>query len=175
MGLSPRGRGNLHRSRYVTSGTRSIPAWAGEPSDFDIAAAVAMVYPRVGGGTWQAKVSSRLASGLSPRGRGNRPYKSYLGRWTGSIPAWAGEPPNERGGVEWPRVYPRVGGGTDTGNAQTWTQGGLSPRGRGNPIRPRGALCALGSIPAWAGEPRHLHRQPHPNAVYPRVGGGTPP
>ena len=50
-------------------------------------------------------------------------------------------------------VYPRVGGGTFLTWYATPRYMGLSPRGRGNRLRPAGAAAGVGSIPAWAGEP----------------------
>ena len=112
-------------------------------------------------------------NGLSPRGRG----KPFIRRsWThdeGSIPAWAGE---TLGGLQQLRpceVYPRVGGG----NRLTFTAGvaeyGLSPRGRGKRLTPRGRLLITRSIPAWAGETSSIASIAAAIAVYPRVGGGN--
>ena len=50
---------------------------------------------------------------------------------------------------------------------------GLSPRGRGNPILLLLASLYIGSIPAWAGEPKKKVLGYWTNTVYPRVGGGT--
>ena len=50
---------------------------------------------------------------------------------------------------------------------------GLSPRGRGNRTESGGRGGALGSIPAWAGEPETLIILTIVLTVYPRVGGGT--
>ena len=49
MGLSPRGRGNQRVTSCLASWTRSIPAWAGEPSAKAFSASAGKVYPRVGG------------------------------------------------------------------------------------------------------------------------------
>ena len=91
----------------------------------------------------------------------------------GSIPAWAGEPCfngwTGSGGV----VYPRVGGGTVNDATHVVSCGGLSPRGRGNPIAARIWKAVNWSIPAWAGEPHLLSVSYFLLKVYPRVGGGT--
>ena len=50
---------------------------------------------------------------------------------------------------------------------------GLSPRGRGNHNRPIQTDTGLGSIPAWAGQPKPELREPSRKRVYPRVGGAT--
>ena len=52
-----------------------------------------------------------------------------------SIPAWAGEPRSGPASAPLCRVYPRVGGGTITGGNNRFTPEGLSPRGRGNPLK----------------------------------------
>ena len=65
-------------------------------------------------------------------------------------------------------------GGTDVGFRHVNILLGLSPRVRGN----RRAAPARGrsrrSIPACAGEPRHVNTCSHLLEVYPRVCGGTP-
>ena len=50
---------------------------------------------------------------------------------------------------------------------------GLSPRGRGNHPYTYLEHNTARSIPAWAGEPRHIQPECDAGAVYPRVGGGT--
>ena len=112
---------------------RSVPAWAGEPRTSTRSRLGYWVYPRVGGGTWSGAYVYGYAHGLSPRGRGNRLCGGAEGSSKGSIPAWAGEPLQAARPGTGRRVYPRVGGGTDTlAMAIAWTRG-LSPRGRGNP------------------------------------------
>ena len=71
VGLSPRGRGNLHLACHPAAVDGSIPAWAGEPSCSMDSIIGSSVYPRVGGGTYQTATAHRHESGLSPRGRGN--------------------------------------------------------------------------------------------------------
>ena len=70
-------------------------------------------------------------------------------------------------------VYPRVGGGTSGAAPVFMARMGLSPRGRGNQNVPIKQDYGLGSIPAWAGEPRPLPCRKQRLRVYPRVGGGT--
>ena len=72
-GLSPRGRGNLGVDKALAVRPRSIPAWAGEPGKCWPPAHWAVVYPRVGGGTFTPRLADNRGLGLSPRGRGNRP------------------------------------------------------------------------------------------------------
>ena len=97
----------------------------------------------------------------------------------GSIPACAGEPPDD-GRRRRRRVYPRVCGGTQLPawlNRNRPVGAGLSPRVRGNP-RPRYTLAARcmrseGLSPRVRG---NHHAAKHPagrGRVYPRVCGGT--
>ena len=152
-GLSPRVRGNrrLHCVRVRTG--RSIPACAGEPQSASKARRSDRVYPRVCGGTDREKVRDALASGLSPRVRGNlRSHLRHFGN-TRSIPACAGEPVLPRTQRKSSQVYPRVCGGTTLLGFLNALADGLSPRVRGNPIERRSATGIEGSIPACAGEP----------------------
>ncbi len=73
----------------------------------------------------------------------------------------------------WRRVYPRVCGGTNALLFGTWTDEGLSPRVRGNPVVPGLAAGPVGSIPACAGEPTTSSGFSSGRRVYPRVCGGT--
>ena len=172
-GLSPRGRGNRPSSVRQHPGTGSIPAWAGKPERSRSSYLLRQVYPRVGGETHQREPHRVHESGLSPRGRGNRTAIQRCGVPAGSIPAWAGKPrqPSRSGSA--PRVYPRVGGETLSGNDPVKARTGLSPRGRGNLLVVVLDRAPWRSIPAWAGKPlaggdRYTNRR-----VYPRVGGET--
>ena len=152
-GLSPRVRGNLcaasqHRVRF-----RSIPACAGEPVLSAGATCYQAVYPRVCGGTSLQDGQSEIKAGLSPRVRGNRRKCGVLAVEHRSIPACAGEPragPRRAGSCA---VYPRVCGGTPALRSYDPAPSGLSPRVRGNPIRPYFEIVLIRSIPACAGEP----------------------
>ena len=72
-----------------------------------------------------------------------------------------------------PKVYPRVCGGTSSRTFLWITSTGLSPRVRGNPKIAGFCLKNGRSIPACAGEPRHIAGPGLPSRVYPRVCGGT--
>ena len=89
----------------------------------------------MGGETASITSCCSSTTGLSPRGRGNRPHPS--------------PPPPPLGSI------PRVGGETAGGVRVGDLPQGLSPRGRGNlrvAARSR-ADSRPGSIPAWAGKP----------------------
>ena len=173
QGLSPRGRGNRQTACTRFRRNRSIPAWAGEPLVLYYRTDMKQVYPRVGGGTMNSWANSHCLWGLSPRGRGNRVDRYGPVLASGSIPAWAGEPPQPGAIVHSEWVYPRVGGGTASTRAALAQDVGLSPRGRGNLALTLKDTEVDGSIPAWAGEPRRPRGTRTGTPVYPRVGGGT--
>ena len=192
-GLSPRGRGNRRRCRRKRPELRSIPAWAGEPRRCrrkrpelrsipawageprgrPVPPAEPTVYPRVGGGTLLPRCYLPRVCGLSPRGRGNPMTEPVENARGGSIPAWAGEPPDHAPSHLASAVYPRVGGGTAVADHLGYQTSGLSPRGRGNHKEEREMAELRRSIPAWAGEPSTPTVLDAPQRVYPRVGGGT--
>ena len=175
MGLSPRGRGNLCHLCHFFGGYGSIPAWAGKPRSQPDArcARIRRVYPRVGGETDFDSSADLLVTGLSPRGRGNLAGSDPAGGDKGSIPAWAGKPMMLPYRWCWCRVYPRVGGETCCQRVERQRIGGLSPRGRGNPMNVAPSHHGVWSIPAWAGKPVDSNDVITGQMVYPRVGGET--
>ena len=173
QGLSPRVRGNLSAFSADVRGTGSIPACAGEPTPPPSPPATKSVYPRVCGGTAAIMRRRRRCFGLSPRVRGNRQRLRAAAPVGGSIPACAGEPPAVPNPSAAPRVYPRVCGGTAGSAATANTNGGLSPRVRGNLQRCATVREYRGSIPACAGEPWRRLTALARIRVYPRVCGGT--
>ena len=115
-----------------------------------------------------------MATGLSPRGRGNRAFQvPFIDRHR-SIPAWAGQPLFLLRKAPGPWVYPRVGGATTAIKWGSRSMRGLSPRGRGNLGQPAALQECRGSIPAWAGQPKQPSRWQTLRRVYPRVGGAPP-
>ena len=129
------------------------------------------------GGTDSSHCARYCISGLSPRVRGNQSTPYHPSRYSGSIPACAGEPHRRSRTLLKKRVYPRVCGGTPFGLNRpvpnTASTMGLSPRVRGN-LRPGQSLRQrLGSIPACAGEPNTRPPYGLLLTVYPRVCGGT--
>ena len=172
-GLSPRVRGNQVDGDGPLEAEGSIPACAGEPSRSRNGGRRGRVYPRVCGGTTERARETVAASGLSPRVRGNRGGGGSPPAPGGSIPACAGEPAPRHGCSPPRRVYPRVCGGTRSWGAEHMADPGLSPRVRGNRLRPPRERPAAGSIPACAGEPAGQARYCLSPRVYPRVCGGT--
>ena len=166
-------RGNRPVRRRRANAAGSIPAYAGEPAECARPRAPSKVYPRVCGGTVAAKQQPCGCAGLSPRMRGNLIGRRRRGRRVRSIPAYAGEPEGGVHSVAVGGVYPRVCGGTAKIAVHGSGQPGLSPRMRGNLDDEQPADIGIGSIPAYAGEPRLRARAVHRCGVYPRVCGGT--
>ena len=133
--------------------SKSIPACAGEPAPDEIAAQMQAVYPRVCGGTGSSLSNRACHRGLSPRVRGNRPFRPAHHPASGSIPACAGEPAGIRCPFMVQGVYPRMCGGTYGRRPRRSVAGDLSPRVRGNLTVGTRYAGALRSIPACAGEP----------------------
>ena len=91
----------------------------------------------------------------------------------GSIPAWAGKPPQASIDAVHGEVHPRVGGETASAGTPKYRYMGPSPRGRGNRDQPTGPDNRRRSIPAWAGKPQSEDGPLDPLQVHPRVGGET--
>ena len=72
-----------------------------------------------------------------------------------------------------PTAYPRVCGATRFLALKTRSNGGLSPRVRGNPSSKDRALALRGPIPACAGQPQVRTQRGQRNRAYPRVCGAT--
>ena len=95
---------------FPTTPRRSIPACAGEPGIYPPTRASTEVYPRVCGGTEYSIGKVAIATGLSPRVRGNLQQQVLGEHWLGSIPACAGEPCARRSSSILVSVYPRGAG-----------------------------------------------------------------
>ena len=172
-GLSPRVRGNPVGAVGKPVAQRSIPACAGEPAALWRKACAEGVYPRVCGGTVGNTLRNATPTGLSPRVRGNPTDPELFTKMRGSIPACAGEPTASRRPRSFPRVYPRVCGGTLHPLPRQVGEQGLSPRVRGNLQHGLRHGRGAGSIPACAGEPTSRRWTAACGWVYPRVCGGT--
>ena len=173
VGLSPRVRGNLPLWQEKIRPWGSIPARAGEPSDFSITENVIGVYPRACGGTSSGSCIFRIVTGLSPRVRGNPHHDCLPVFEPGSIPARAGEPLTRISFRVMQGVYPRACGGTSGDLEFEGLYRGLSPRVRGNRNRGHEFPGGIGSIPARAGEPSYVGIEGQEGRVYPRACGGT--
>ena len=150
----------------------SIPAYAGEAGTIQLQVGERRVDPRVRGGGGISNGMGSGAYGRSPRMRG-RLRTSNISVWLKrSIPAYAGEAYGHDAGDRLLRVDPRVCGG---GGFSSWIVGltnGRSPRMRGRPPGPGGAVQGERSIPAYAGEASILFLTLPFAKVDPRVCGG---
>ena len=173
MGLSPRVRGNHPHLAGRAHRVGSIPACAGEPPSPADRREHWTVYPRVCGGTPDARVVLNCQAGLSPRVRGNPGHFVFREGGPGSIPACAGEPQENAATRPLTAVYPRVCGGTYPPRLASVPYEGLSPRVRGNHLNRQKTDTPSGSIPACAGEPYIEDEGKRIGKVYPRVCGGT--
>ena len=90
------------------------------------------VDPRVCGGAPQPEGICLHPTGRSPRVRGSQIDDLDVFRQVGSIPACAGEPPFETGGIESREVDPRVCGGATRCVFSPSFSSGRSPRVRGS-------------------------------------------
>ena len=193
-GSIPRVRGNPVLGRSLRGCGGSIPASAGEPAPARPTTRQARVYPRECGGTTDGVAPLSSVEGLSPRVRGNPAGTTTLtgidgsipprvrgnqippvpgAAIGGSIPASAGEPRPERVVEAALQVYPRECGGTGTPASASVVWPGLSTRVRGNRNARIRIRRMAGSIPASAGEPRHVGARLDSGRVYPRECGGT--
>ena len=108
----------------------------------------------MGGETAVLDSTTHIATGPSPRGRGNPAMRRRKPSRRRSIPAWAGKP--------------------CVGARACALLTGPSPRGRGNPGSETTTLAVCRSIPAWAGKPQVRDASTSHVEVHPRVGGETP-
>ena len=131
-GLSPRARGNHHRSRQAEELPGPIPASAGQPLMRARSAAWVRAYPRERGATSNSKTVDPRITGLSPRARGNRAQRGRQGAAAGPIPASAGQPCPTAGPRCRRGAYPRERGATRFRRTDCSSYWGLSPRARGN-------------------------------------------
>ena len=166
-------RGNREGGEVQPAPHRTIPACAGEPCWCCGLRRLVQDYPRVCGGTARSRLRTGPRPGLSPRVRGNRTWSAYALASFGTIPACAGEPSRSRATSTCGRDYPRVCGGTPGPAFGRPSEGGLSPRVRGNHEDPISGDEQQGTIPACAGEPRRTTALSRRTRDYPRVCGGT--
>ena len=171
-GLSPRVRGNLNGVPTEMEGKGPIPACAGESAIRRAAGRRGRAYPRVCGGIEGNALDALAEAGLSPRVRGNRQYARPGLRWTGPIPACAGESLSTLPGVASAGAYPRVCGGIVTRARRASVTRGLSPRVRGNHGAGEWWGDVSGPIPACAGESKSGAMPWPAGGAYPRVCGG---
>ena len=172
-GLSPRMRGNQLACARHHPVVRSIPAHAGQPDSLNVICPPCWVYPRACGATATRIFTTRSATGLSPRMRGNRGRLSSSGLSARSIPAHAGQPRSNPLDRQRRWVYPRACGATGELRKIQHRIDGPSPRMRGNLSAGSINRVHFRSIPAHAGQPSPLKCLNSARTVYPRACGAT--
>ena len=157
------------------TGSRFIPACAGNRIERPRVSTTDPVHPRVCGEQQIALKKRGLASGSSPRVRGTvYEWRGHAARYR-FIPACAG---NSIWPVEPPRprpVHPRVCG--EQLSAPRWLprSNGSSPRVRGTVSAKRTSLSPSRFIPACAGNRQGTEFERVRRSVHPRVCGEQPP
>ncbi len=171
IGLSPLARGTHQRYRLQLTGSRFIPAGAGNTSRADEKAVNNAVYPRWRGehtGTYQ---NMMISGGLSPLARGTRCSVNIDGDVTRFIPAGAGNTAaDSRAGHHRP-VYPRWRGEHQLSDVSLAWRHGLSPLARGTPVHIRFLVARSRFIPAGAGNTDQIPVPQSTPSVYPRWRG----
>src|SRR5690606_37758739 len=120
-------------------------------------------------------IRENFAEGPSPRVRGRGIKSSIVLVYERSIPARAGERPARYHCPRGSRVHPRACGGEPLALRTTLGRKGPSPRVRGRGTHVLDTVDDRRSIPARAGESRHLARAQGIRRVHPRACGGESP
>ncbi len=171
IGLSPLARGTHQRYRLQLTGSRFIPAGAGNTGKTNIGVRVVPVYPRWRGEHSIRRFCSSSDAGLSPLARGTRCSVNIDGDVTRFIPAGAGNTAaDSRAGHHRP-VYPRWRGEHQLSDVSLAWRHGLSPLARGTPVHIRFLVARSRFIPAGAGNTAAVYCQCAAPAVYPRWRG----
>ncbi len=153
-GRSPRGRRIHARGSRAEAPRRSISAWAEDPGHDRGAGPSRPVDLRVGGGSMEVCECRHCYYGRSPRGRRIPAIGVHDLIDRGSISAWAEDPVSRRATRASARVDLRVGGGSGSFFFAILSSMGRSPRGRRILELRADRRRHLGSISAWAEDPR---------------------
>ena len=139
-GSSPRMRGTPFFGFLQLAGEGIIPAYAGNTHDGTTIQLHCRDHPRVCGEHCLIDSSRIGLSGSSPRMRGTPAADSASGALRGIIPAYAGNTRNLRLFLYLRGDHPRVCGEHFSTFGVISSHGGSSPRMRGTPCKPSGAL-----------------------------------
>ncbi len=172
-GPSPPTRGSLIVIAFIGRPARSIPAYAGEPQLGRTGRSSPEVHPRLRGGARGLRRGKSSERGPSPPTRGSPATPTRGIRWTGSIPAYAGEPRGDLVGILGFGVHPRLRGGAVKARRFNRPAEGPSPPTRGSQRRIGLDESVHGSIPAYAGEPSRADGGARSDWVHPRLRGGA--
>ena len=171
IGSSPRVRGTGRSILLPMTGSRFIPACAGNRIERPRVSTTDPVHPRVCGEQQIALKKRGLASGSSPRVRGTAVGSSLAPAIKRFIPACAGNSLRKKDEPEPVPVHPRVCGEQTGHRIRAGTQIGSSPRVRGTAAKISAPGPTLRFIPACAGNSAITLSCPPNVAVHPRVCG----
>ena len=187
-GSSPRVRGELHQRRPEHRLVRIIPACAGRTSARTGCPLRWPDHPRVCGANFSQSFWTLLATGSSPRVRGERLPMDTMRPGIRIIPACAGRTQTSAADMVSPPDHPRVCGANMVLGSYSKTTAGSSPRVRGEPgrtasRRPRGRIipaCAgrtVSGFQSWSAyqdHPRVCGANPKPNDWNANANGSSP-
>ncbi len=154
IGLSPLARGTHQRYRLQLTGSRFIPAGAGNTGKTNIGVRVVPVYPRWRGEHKIHIDKHRVCIGLSPLARGTLYYNRWTRYGARFIPAGAGNTNMGSAVNEIKTVYPRWRGEHEAISKTPAIAAGLSPLARGTRCSVNIDGDVTRFIPAGAGNTR---------------------
>ena len=150
-GSSPRVRGTRFSGVGHDRAVGIIPACAGNTEFCMLNWGMGGDHPRVCGEHRTLLPTRSDTAGSSPRVRGTPSHPIHERRWSGIIPACAGNTISPESTSCWSWDHPRVCGEHVALVAPALVQAGSSPRVRGTPERRRRRKRRHGIIPACAG------------------------
>ena len=150
-GSSPRMRGTRVGSPFRTVASGIIPAYAGNTTTFYAIALFRRDHPRVCGEHKRLPRTRTIRPGSSPRMRGTQIPAHPDHRWSGIIPAYAGNTLAVFCFRACRRDHPRVCGEHTSRGLRGLRRQGSSPRMRGTPFVKHVFIGIVGIIPAYAG------------------------
>ena len=170
-GSSPRLRGTRLPPPPRSSGSRFIPASAGNSHPLPRNPALRSVHPRVCGELLPGVRYPTVPTGSSPRLRGTRGNRNPELPSDRFIPASAGNSPSDSGGIAKKSVHPRVCGELAESELADRPRNGSSPRLRGTPCQLPSLVDCNRFIPASAGNSAVRPTERLHITVHPRVCG----
>ena len=171
IGLSPLARGTHQRYRLQLTGSRFIPAGAGNTNMGSAVNEIKTVYPRWRGEHEAISKTPAIAAGLSPLARGTPGVERQMTEKERFIPAGAGNTSPLLTPGKSAAVYPRWRGEHPFIFVSSWRDLGLSPLARGTRTKYPSLNPRRRFIPAGAGNTIETFHAIKQAAVYPRWRG----
>ena len=170
-GSSPQARGTLITSATYKSGTRFIPAGAGNTPGGSRLRSRTSVHPRRRGEHPRSMVYPLIFIGSSPQARGTHQHVLDYDDADRFIPAGAGNTHGDLRHGGWRTVHPRRRGEHSRRSASRRSAHGSSPQARGTPITNVSPTGSSRFIPAGAGNTSKAPTSKAPSSVHPRRRG----